>query len=81
MRDDLDARVGEIFRRLSLLRLELGEGAMHQAVQDVLQALGVAAHRVAEDRARFLAARTAPRTRSVAVTPFADRRPDDNGFD
>lgn len=74
MRDDLDAKIGEIFRRLSMMRLELGEGALDRAIQDVLQALGVAAHREAERRARALEERRKPPTTSIRVTAFADRR-------
>ncbi|MGW9820276.1 hypothetical protein ACUXK4_002847 [Methylorubrum extorquens] len=74
MRDDTDARVGEVFRRLSIMRLELGEPALDRTLRDVLQTLGVAAHREAEHRARILAERKAPRPSSVRVTAYADRR-------
>lgn len=74
MRDDLDARIGEIFRRLSVMRLELGEGALDRTLRDVLQALGAAAHREAERRALALAERLKPPAATFRVTAFADRR-------
>ncbi|WP_411902311.1 hypothetical protein [Methylorubrum thiocyanatum] len=74
MRDDTDARVGEVFRRLSIMRLELGETALDRTLRDVLQTLGIAAHREAENRARILAERRAPAVQSIRVTAFADRR-------
>lgn len=74
MRADVDARIGEVFRRLSIMRLELGEGALDRTLRDVLQALGAAAHREAEHRARILAARSAPPASTIRVTAFADRR-------
>ncbi|GJE27528.1 hypothetical protein LKMONMHP_2388 [Methylobacterium organophilum] len=74
MRDDTDARVGEVFRRLSIMRLELGETALDRTLRDVLQTLGVAAHREAEHRARILADRQALPRSSIRVTSYADRR-------
>lgn len=78
MRDDIDTRVGEIFRRLSIMRLELGEGALDRTLRDVIQVLGAAAHREAENRARALADRQAPPISTIHVTAYADRRPPDS---
>lgn len=77
MPDDVDTRVGEIFRRLSIMRLELGEGALDRTLRDVLQALGAAAHREAENRARSIRERADPPTTTVRVTAFANRRSPD----
>jgi len=76
MQGSLDERVGLVFRRLSLIRVELGEAALDRTLRDVLQALGAAAHREAEDRAGILAARNAAKGVRQA-TPIAQRRIDD----
>lgn len=74
MHDENDAMVGEVFRRLSCLRSELGEGAASRAVRDVLQALGASALREAETRARALRDCRGRRPGDLTVRPFADRR-------
>lgn len=73
MRDDIDSRVGEIFRRLSIMRLELGEGAVDRTLRDVLQTLGTAAHREAERRAQAMEERYAPILPRIDVAPFSAR--------
>lgn len=75
MRDDADTRLGEIFRRLALLRSELGENSYDRTVRDLLQALGASALREAEHRARTLDESGRPRPTDVRVTPFPARRP------
>ncbi|CAO4164080.1 hypothetical protein [Methylorubrum populi] len=79
MRDDAnpDARVGSLFRRLSMLRIEFGETAFDRTIQSLLQTLGAAALGEAERRARALAERSTPNTRDVRVTVYADRRSPD----
>ena len=74
MRDDLDIRIGEVFRRLSIMRLELGEGALDRTLHDVLQALGASAHREAERRAKALDERMKSPSSAIRVTAFAYRR-------
>ena len=73
MRDDIDRRVGEIFRRMAVLRVELGEPSFERTVRRVLAALGASALEEAELRARVLAERQAPPQSTIRVTAFADR--------
>jgi hypothetical protein len=77
MQDDLDRRIGEIFRRLSVWRCELGPASLDRALADVMRALGAAAQREAEARAARLTARASAKS-SIAVVPFVDRRPADD---
>lgn len=69
MRDDIDARVGRVFGILRRMADELGERALDRALRDVLQALGAAAHREAEERARILSARAAAASRPIGTGP------------
>jgi len=57
MRNDLYDRMGLVVQRLISIRCELGEAALDRSLRDVLQALGAAAMREAEDSARILAGR------------------------
>lgn len=75
MQDDVDARIGQIFVRLSRLRIELGDGALDRTVHALLHALGASALREAERRARSLAARHQPLATDIAVRPYDQRRP------
>lgn len=81
MRDDADSRLAEIFRRLFVIRTEIDPGSFDRVLQDLLQALGAAAHREAEARARLLAARATRPGGAVAVPPFAARGRPDPWFD
>lgn len=74
MRDEAspDARVGQLFRRLSMLRVELGEPAFERTIQDLLRTLGVAALREAEARAVILRDRSR-RPGDLRVRPFCER--------
>lgn len=77
MRDDVDALVGDLFRRLSLMRIELGEGALDRTLRELMKSLGASALAEAERRASALAARTGPHPRGVGATPRNLRRPVD----
>ncbi|MCJ2009581.1 hypothetical protein [Methylobacterium sp. J-092] len=68
-----DRAVGELFRRLSIMRVELGEPAWERTVGRVLAALGAAALEEAERRGRIVAAREATSASTVRVTAFARR--------
>ena len=78
---DPDSQVRLIFRRLSAMRAEFGEGhALDRAVRATLFALGRVAHEEAEARARCLAERAAPPPPGVRVTSTA-RRHDADAFE
>ncbi|TNC11692.1 hypothetical protein FF100_18830 [Methylobacterium terricola] len=83
MRDDMnpDAQVGQLFRRLSTMRVELGEPAFERTIRDLLQTLGSSAMREAEARARALASRGGRHPSDVWVRPFADRRSSEGWLD
>ena len=71
---DPDQCVGLVFRRLSALKTEFGEGqALERAVQAVLGALGRATHEEAERRDRTLRERTERRSAGVLVSATAQR--------
>lgn len=78
---DPDRLLGEVFRRLSLMRAELGEYAFARAVQAVLAALGGAALEEAERRARTLRDRTTLSSADVRVTAAAARPFDADRWD
>ncbi|MGU3476570.1 hypothetical protein [Methylobacterium sp. D48H] len=65
--------VGEIFRRLAVLRAELGEDPFERSVKAVLSALGTVALAEAERRAAMLEARERPPTSGVRVSATARR--------
>ena len=73
--------LGEVFRRLSVMRAELGEHAFGRAVQAVLVALGGAALEEAERRARTLRERSTFRSADVRVTAAAARPFDADRWD
>ncbi|BAR47150.1 hypothetical protein [Methylobacterium aquaticum] len=75
MRDETspDAQVGQLFRRLSTMRVELGEPAFERTIRDLLKTLGSAALREAEARAQVLRDRGVRRPGDIAVRPFAAR--------
>ena len=77
MQLESDRQIGEIFRRLFLLREETGELALHRALHAVLVTLGRVALEEAERCARTLDDRRTPRPTDLKVTAFADRRPAD----
>lgn len=79
--DFFDADVGALFRRLCHLRTELGEPAFERTIHALLQTLGAAALREAEERARLLRDRTEPRPGDIKVIPFGARRPRDAELD
>lgn len=68
-----DTAVGEIFRRLAVLRSELGEGAFERSVRAVLTALGTIALAEAERRAAMLEERDRPPTSGIRVSATARR--------
>lgn len=75
-----DVFVGEIFRRLTVLRSELGEGPFERTVRAILAALGTIALEEAERRAATLRDRDRPRDPRVRVSATA-RRIDADGWD
>lgn len=81
MRDDADSRLAEIFRRLFVIRSEIDPGSFDRVLQDLLQALGAAAHREAEARARLLALRATRPSRPIQVPAMAARARVDPWFD
>lgn len=78
---DVDRRVGQVFRRLSMIRLTLGEPVFRRAVHAILVTLGDVVLDEAEFRARSLGPRTAwPRrvaSRSVGVEPASEQLNDE----
>lgn len=80
--EDPDQRIGLVFRRLSSIRAEFGEGhAFDRAVRAVLGALGRAVHEEAERRACDLREREEPARFPVRVTSTARRLGDFDGWD
>ncbi|MCP1558841.1 UNVERIFIED_ORG: hypothetical protein M2438_002931 [Methylobacterium sp. SuP10 SLI 274] len=71
---DPDSLLGILFRRIFLLRTELGEPAYERSLKALLVALGASALDEAERRARALEGRTGPRPSDVRVTATAARR-------
>lgn len=71
---DPDSLLGILFRRIFLLRTELGEPAYERSLKALLVALGASALDEAERRARILEGRTGPRPSDVRVSSTAARR-------
>ncbi len=70
----LSGLLGILFRRIFLLRTELGEPAYERSLKALLVALGASALDEAERRARILEGRTGPRPSDVRVSSTAARR-------
>lgn len=77
---DPDRQIGEIFQKLSALRVACGEAALTRCVSAVLVTLGASAMAEAERRAHALAEPAGARPRDVRVTAWAQRK-DSEPFD
>ncbi|MBD8907194.1 hypothetical protein [Methylorubrum zatmanii] len=71
---DPDSLLGILFRRICVLRTELGEAAYERSLRALLVTLGASALDEAERRARDLEERIGTRPSDVRVTATAARR-------
>ena len=71
---DADRRVGQVFRRLSMIRLTLGEPVLRRAVHAILVTLGDVVLDEAEARARPLGPREANPSPGSGSPATPDRR-------
>ena len=77
MPETIERRIGLIYARLHSIHRELGEAALDRSLAAVLQALGAAAMREAEERAAILATRRKARPGIHGITPSGQRRIED----